>query len=334
MSVTMLMTSAEMQAEGGRDKWLKLRQNGIGGSDAGVIIGVNNFKNRFQLWLEKTGQGVELERSDEALERMEWGNRLEPVVADWFEAKTGKKLRRCGMIRNDEHPFMFADVDRLVVGENAIVEIKTTAAYNKDEWDGDKVPPSYMAQGLHYMAVGGYDKVYFVCLLGGQQAVIREMERDDEEIGALIEAEQDFWENYVVPKVIPEVDGSDNCKKLLGKLYPGGEKEPMDMDGKWAAVCDNIKEMEEQMKQLQGFIDEKKNKLRLELGNFETGVVGDYKISYGVSTRNTFDAKAFAVDYPDLVKTYTRTGQYRQLRVALTKEAKKRRAKEAEGEEQ
>lgn len=334
MSVTMLMTSAEMQAEGGRDKWLELRKNGIGGSDAGVIIGVNAFKNRFQLWLEKTDQGVELERSEEAVERMEWGNRLEPVVADWFEAKTGKKLRRCGMIRNNEYPFMFADVDRLVVGENAIVEIKTTAGYNKDEWADDKVPPSYMAQGLHYMAVGGYDKVYFVCLLGGQQAVIREMERDDEEIGALIEAEQDFWENYVVPKVIPEVDGSDNCKKLLGKLYPGGEKEPMDMDGKWAAVCDNIKEMEEQMKQLQGFIDEKKNKLRLELGNFETGVVGDYKISYGVSTRNTFDAKAFAVDYPDLVKTYTRTGQYRQLRVALTKEAKKRRAKEAEGEEQ
>lgn len=333
MSVTMLMTSAEMQAEGGRDKWLELRKNGIGGSDAGVIIGVNAFKNRFQLWLEKTDQGVELERSEEAVERMEWGNRLEPVVADWFEAKTGKKLRRCGMIRNNEYPFMFADVDRLVVGENAIVEIKTTAAYNKDDWADDKVPLSYMAQGLHYMAVGGYDKVYFVCLLGGQQAVIREMERDDEEIGALIEAEQDFWENYVVPKVIPEVDGSDNCKKLLGKLYPGGEKEPMDMDGKWAAVCDNIKEMEEQMKQLQGFIDEKKNKLRLELGNFETGVVGDYKISYGVSTRNTFDAKAFAVDYPDLVKTYTRTGQYRQLRVALTKEAKKRRAKEQEATE-
>ena len=29
MSVTMLMTSAEMQAEGGREKWLELRKNGI-----------------------------------------------------------------------------------------------------------------------------------------------------------------------------------------------------------------------------------------------------------------------------------------------------------------
>ena len=61
MSVTMLMTSAEMQAEGGREKWLELRKNGIGGSDAGVVVGVNPWKNRFQLWMEKTGQAGEQE---------------------------------------------------------------------------------------------------------------------------------------------------------------------------------------------------------------------------------------------------------------------------------
>lgn len=333
MSVTMLMTSAEMQAEGGREKWLELRKNGIGGSDAGVVVGVNPWKNRFQLWMEKTGQAGEQELTEEQAERMDWGTRMEPVIADWFEAKTGKKLRRCGMVRNNEYPFMFADVDRLVVGENAIVEIKTTAAWNKEEWADDKLPDSYYCQIQHYMAVGGYDMCYVVCLLGGQKAVVREVARNDEDIAVLIEEESKFWNDFVVTKAIPEVDASDSCKKLIEKIYPGGEKEPMQMGGEWEAVCETIKEMEAQIKQLQGFIDERKNKIRLELGNFETGECGDYKVSYGVSTRNTFDAKAFAVDYPDLAKTYTRTGQYRQLRVALTKEAKKRRAKEAEGEE-
>ena len=164
MSTTMLMTAAEIQAEGGREKWLELRTTGIGGSDAGIIVGVNTYKSKFQLWQEKTSQTVasEINLSDEVKERMEWGNRLEEPLAQWFQDKTGKKLRRCGMVRSDEHPFMIADVDRLVVGENSIVEIKTTAGYNYDEWADDKVPPSYLVQALHYMAVGNYDKCYFV----------------------------------------------------------------------------------------------------------------------------------------------------------------------------
>lgn len=334
MSVTMLMTAAQMQEPGGREKWLELRKQGLGGSDAGVVIGVNPWRSKFQLWMDKTGQLDEQELSEEKMERMEWGTRLEPIIADWFEATTGKKLRRCGMIRNNDYPFMFADVDRLVVGENAIVEIKTTSAFNRAEWEDDKVPPSYMAQGLHYMATGNYDKCYFVCLLGGQHAVIREMERDDEEIAALIEAEQDFWENYVVPKKIPEVDGSDNCSQLLDKLNPGGQKEVMELGGEWESVCEEVYQMKAQIKQLEGFIEQKKNKLRLELGNYEGGTVGDFKVNYRVTKSQRFDSKAFEVDYPDLAPKYKKERSFRSVEVRLTKAGKARRAKYEQEEEE
>lgn len=333
MSVTMVMTAAEMQAEGGREKWLELRKQGLGGSDAGVIIGVNPWRNKFALWMEKTGQVEETEMSEEQIERMEWGTRMEPIVADWFEAKTGKKLRRCGMIRNNEHPFMFADVDRLVVGENSIVEIKTTSVFNRSEWENDQVPPSYLAQALHYMAVGGYDKCYFVCLLGGQHAVIRELERDDSEIEALVAAEEDFWNNYVVTKQLPEVDGSDDCKQLLDKLNPGGDKEVAELDGEWEATCEEIQQMKEQIAQLKNFIAEKENKLRLELGNTEKALCGDYRVNYCLVRSERFDPKAFEDDYPELAKKYKKISQFRSLRVALTSKAKRRRAKVEEVEE-
>lgn len=334
MSTTMLMTAAEIQAEGGREKWLELRTTGIGGSDAGIIVGVNTYKSKFQLWQEKTSQTVasEINLSDEVKERMEWGNRLEEPLAQWFQDKTGKKLRRCGMVRSDENPFMIADVDRLVVGENAIVEIKTTAGYNYDEWADDKVPPSYLVQALHYMAVGNYDKCYFVCLCGGQRAVIREFERDDDEINALIEAEKDFWENYVVPHKIPEVDYSDSCTKTIEKMYPGGNKEPMPLSGEWEQQCEQIKQLEAQITEIKKVIDEKKNKLRLELGNSEKGECGDYIVSYGIHNRAVWDNKAFAEDYPELSQKYRRQTQYRMLTVNLTRQAKKRRAKEVEDE--
>ena len=47
------MTVEQMQD---KEAWLKARNSGIGGSDAGIIVGLNKWKSPFQLWLEKTGQ--------------------------------------------------------------------------------------------------------------------------------------------------------------------------------------------------------------------------------------------------------------------------------------
>ena len=44
------MTVEEMKD---RDKWLKFRNIGIGGSEAAVVVGMNKWKSPFQLWLEK-----------------------------------------------------------------------------------------------------------------------------------------------------------------------------------------------------------------------------------------------------------------------------------------
>ena len=39
-----------------RDAWLAERQTGLGGSDAAAVLGVDPFKTKHELWLEKTGQ--------------------------------------------------------------------------------------------------------------------------------------------------------------------------------------------------------------------------------------------------------------------------------------
>ena len=93
-----------------------------------------------------------------------------------------------------------------------------------------------------------------------------------------------------------------------------------------------IKELEAQITEIKKVIDEKKNKLRLELGNSEKGECGDYIVSYGIHNRAVWDNKAFAEDYPELSQKYRRQTQYRMLTVNLTRQAKKRRAKEVEDE--
>ena len=38
-----------------RDVWLAERFNGIGGSEAGAVLGLNKYKTNVQLWEKKTG---------------------------------------------------------------------------------------------------------------------------------------------------------------------------------------------------------------------------------------------------------------------------------------
>ena len=70
-------------------EWLEDRRKGIGGSDVATILGLNQYKSAYQLWLEKTGQ---VELKDTESEPAYWGNVLEEVVAKEFQERTGKKF--------------------------------------------------------------------------------------------------------------------------------------------------------------------------------------------------------------------------------------------------
>lgn len=105
------------------EKWLKTRDLGIGGSDAAVIMGMNSYKSPYQLWMEKTGQVEPPDLSGN--QYVYWGTKNEANIADWFQEETGKKVKRLGTLQSREYPFMLANVDRTVIGENAGLEIKT-----------------------------------------------------------------------------------------------------------------------------------------------------------------------------------------------------------------
>ena len=111
-----------------RKEWLKLRKTGIGGSDAGAICMVNPYSSPMKVYRDKTCDVPE-EQSNEAIRQ---GNDLENYVAMRFMEATGLKVHRSNYLyRSTENPFMIADVDRLVSGEDAGLECKTASAYNE-----------------------------------------------------------------------------------------------------------------------------------------------------------------------------------------------------------
>ena len=314
MSCELIMTVEEMQD---RKAWLEMRKTGIGGSDCAVVLGISKWKSQWELWLEKTGQ-VEIEDNSDN-EYIEAGNRLENTIAEWFCDKTGKKVRRCGMLRSKEHPWMLADVDRLIVGENAILECKTAAHWKLEEWNEDNIPDAYYLQVQHYLAVGGYDKAYIAVLVGGHKFIWKEIPRNDDDIAVIIEAEERFWQKNVIEKALPEADGSDGCTKAISLHFEGGETEAEELEGDYDLMLRDLEALKEDRKKLDLAIATCENKLKVRMGNAEFGRSAKYNVYFKTTNRNAFNSKQFEKDYPELYSKYLKTTSYRSLRVLVSK---------------
>mgnify|MGYP001112106587 FL=1 len=153
-------------------EWLRLRKSGIGGSDAGAICGVNPYSSAMKVFRDKTSDVVE-ELDNEAVRI---GHDLEDYVAQRFMEATGMKVRKSNfMYRSKEHPFMIADVDRLVVGEDAGLECKTASVYSADKWEDGNIPLHYVMQCYHYMAVTGKRTWYIAAVILGKQFIYRKL---------------------------------------------------------------------------------------------------------------------------------------------------------------
>ena len=214
MSAKVLVKTADLS----RADWLRYRTMGIGGSDVSVIAGINPYRSVYQLWLEKTGQNEPAESENEYTH---FGTILEPVIRREFMERTGLKVRQKHMLlQSEEYPFMLANLDGVINldGEMCIFEAKTASTYKLDDWQSG-IPPEYMLQVQHYMAVTGAVKTYIAALIGGNHFEHRLIERDDEMIAKIITMEKLFWEVNVLGGIAPEIDGTKATTEFFNSKY-------------------------------------------------------------------------------------------------------------------
>lgn len=297
-----------------REEWLEARTKGLGGSDASVVLGLNKWKTPFELWLEKTGQVIPEGSQSEAAY---FGSQLEDLVAKEFEKRSGLKVRRRNvMFQHPKYPFLIANVDRMVVGEKAILECKTTSAYNAKDWQDDEIPESYIIQVQHYLGVLGpeYQKAYFAVLIGGNRFLWKEIERDDELIEMIFQSEIDFWNKHVLENVPPALDGSSAAEQFLKERYAKTEKGKMvdlkreykDKIEHYLSIKESIKELEEQAKMVE-------NELKHELKDAELGFVANYEIAWKPITSNRVDSKKLKEKFPNIYEQVIKPSSYRRF---------------------
>lgn len=295
-----------------REEWLRYRKQGIGGSDAGAVCGLNPYRTAAHVYLDKITEKTE----DVDNESMRQGRDFEEYVARRFMEETGKKVRRSNyMYQHEEHPFMLADVDRMVVGENAGLECKTASAYHAGKWKDGQIPPHYLIQCLHYMAVTDADCWYLAVVILGQGFQWIKIERDEEMIDNLIQIEKDFWGNHVLAGILPEADGSDAYTELLNQYFHTARKDMEVQIHGFQTELKRRQEIVELIRKLEQEKDQIEQSIKKEMGESEWAVEEEYRIHWGNVETTRIDTKRLKAERPDIYTEFSRAVKSRRFQI-------------------
>jgi len=259
---------------------LELRKTGIGASEAAAAIGVCPHRSPMHVYADKIGMGVPFEMND----AVEWGNRLEPVIAQKYADDHGIELYNPEhTYRHKDYPWMLATPDRLVLDvalDSKLlygVEIKSAGFRQYDRWGetADKLPPEYYIQVSWSMAVLDVNRWDMAVLIGGQDYREYTIKRDAKFEALMIAKAKDFWENHVLKRKPPEPDAMAATQRALSCVYPssngewkGSTREIDLLATDYEAAAQAVKEATAHKAELEG-------SLKVYIGEAE-GVIGDW----------------------------------------------------------
>lgn len=206
--------------------WISTRRLGLGGSDVAAVLGLSPFATPLRVYLDKLGRVDPLELTEE----MEWGIRLEDAVAQKFADETGLQIARTGMWRSRRWPWLLANPDRAIRGQSAGLECKTADMRYLPDW-ADEPPLHYVVQCVTYMAVTGARRWYLAALVGGNHWFVYTIDRDDDDIAAIVETTRRFWDLNLNRQVPPRVQrpAARAEERLLALLYPDPDGEAIQL---------------------------------------------------------------------------------------------------------
>ena len=300
-----------------REEWLKLRQRGIGGSDAAVACGLSRWKSRLMLYLEKISAEVE----DIDNESMYWGRTMEPVLRQEFAKRTGFKVQEIPfMFAYREYPWMLANIDGLVTepdGTKALLEIKTANGFKAKEWE-DGLPQEYYIQIQHYLAVCDLPKAYVAVLIGGNDFRYFPIGRDEETIQMIIALEAEFW-NCVEQGTQPPID--EQSADGLAVLYPKSDNQtsiilPEEADN---ILCGYM-EIKNVMDELKPELDKYENQLKAMMKTAACAKTPQgYTVKWQTTTSTRIDTARLKREQPAISAEFSVTSSSRRFSITEPK---------------
>ena len=284
------------------------RRQGIGGSDAGAILGVDSYRTALDIYEVKVGIR-EPEPPNAAMKR---GTFLEPIARKLYTELTGRRVRRMSQRTHAGYPFMLCNVDGMILAladrqrgdERAgpgVLELKCPSVWAFAKIKREGLPLAYIAQMQHNLVVTGFGWGSFALFNADLWELIHfDVVADADLQHALILKEKAFWLEHVdprIPPVVPPVPAPELAGQL--KESTGAGELVLRNDPEWAAAAAQFTEAEEIAEtgaHLKHVAQEKLQKLMGQHGVVEGAGIRCYWTEQ--NGRKSFDRKALEHSAP------------------------------------
>jgi putative phage-type endonuclease len=290
------------------------RRGFLGASECASSIGLSPFFSQVELYLDKIGDGEAIETTIP----MMVGTALEPVCISLFERERHLEVECRQQIFVDETtPWRRCTVDGYLLGEDAIIEAKTSGDFRGWGDGEDDVPQHYLYNAQHSMACIKEAKcVHFPVLIGGRTFRTFTVQRDQELIDLIKKAEHEFME--LVRKRRPP---KPTTVEDVVKLYPRDNGLMVTADAlieqkvkDLVTVKANIKQADETrlalLAQITAFMGAASTLKRMTL----TGVAGEIIATWNSQDTRRVDNDLLRTKHPEIAREVTRVDTSRVFR--------------------
>jgi putative phage-type endonuclease len=251
--------------------WLENRKTGIGGSDVGIILGLNPYMSKIQLFYQKLGLYPEQILEDEN-QSVFFGKLFEEKIRsvaqyyDFAYPKAYMQNNRLGSLQryiyefpymgvSEKYPWLIGNFDGLGINKpleteikdinpEFVVEIKTISGRAADMWENG-IPPSYITQVLTYMLI--WEEVnpniegHLYSLRDGNVLEGHYIEQNKSIMERIIEETYEF--NNLIKSAIEIIQNSSNDQQAFMGLQEI-EPEPDDSKSYYEFMSEKAKEKE------------------------------------------------------------------------------------------
>jgi len=189
----------------GTNEWLEWRKKGVGASESAAILGVCPHNTPTDVFLDKTNRAQAFE-GNMATQR---GQDLEGKARAMYELISMEDMPPAVAV-HPKYEILRASLDGLRSDRKKILEIKCPGAESHQMAKMGAVPPHYMIQIQHQLAVTGADSCdYFSYSYKDGSYALVEVFPDLELQAKIVIAALDFWNKHIIPDVAPPLTDRD-----------------------------------------------------------------------------------------------------------------------------
>jgi len=291
-----------------REQFVLDRKLGIGGSDISPIMNLSPYSTPLDVYRDKINPEVIYEEETEDLKR---GKRVERyILQEYCEVNDCKLEVNLPTVIHPEYPFMRSNIDAKVVGQNVIVEAKSTKCPIA-KWE-EGIPEYYRTQVAYYAMLSNADRVDVPVLFSNWQYACFTYWRDSEFEARIKEAVIDFWNNHIVAGIPPEPSNPAELQVIYPKIEDAktikADNEIREKVSLWQEASIKRKELEKQ-----------EEKLKIEIQRFmgDAGILdsGFCKVALKERTASRLDINSLKATMPELYQEYSNDNTYRILQI-------------------